>query len=173
MGRRVVVGVLIVLLAVGAGAAVAYLTRDDEGSDTASGSTMTTTNPPSTAPSTTTAPASTTTTTDEAPRAPLPDPCGAETATIRLAIDNGVEGARDGADIETCRIAAVDSSWAAVRLTARGGSGFAPVTVLLQGGGGSWSIVDRGDGNVGCGRAPQQVLVDLGVVCASTGGGEG
>jgi hypothetical protein len=175
MGRRILVGVLIVAGAVGIGAAVAYVTRDDDSSDRAGGSTTTTTAAttiPSTTAASTTAPTTSPTTT-EPPRAPLPDPCGAETATIRAAIDNGVDGARDGADIDTCRIAPVDTTWAAVNLVARAGADFTPLTVLLQGGGGSWAIVDQGQADVGCGQAPQQVLVDLGVLCSSTGGGGG
>ena len=172
MSRRLVIGVLIVLVAVGIGAGVAYMTRDDDSSDTASGTTSTSATTSTTAGVTTTAapPTSTTTTTTEPPTSPLPDPCGAETATIRAAIDNGVDGARDAAAIDTCRLAAVDSTWAMVQLVAKAGSEFAPLMVLLQGGGGTWSIVDQGTANVGCGAAPQPVLVDLGVLCTSTGG---
>jgi hypothetical protein len=173
MGRRLLVGTLIVLAALGVGAAVAYVTRDDDSSDeAASTTTSTTVAPVSSSAATTTAPTTTTTTPVEAPRSPLPDPCGAETATIRATIENGIEGARDAAEIDTCRIPAADSTWAQVHLVARAGADFTPLTVLLQGGGGSWSIVDQGTGNVGCGTAPQPVLVDLGVVCTGTGGGD-
>jgi len=58
-----------------------------------------------------------------------------------------------------------------VKLVAKPGADFSPVTVVLRGGGGSWTIVATGTSNVGCGNAPQQVLVDLGIFCASTGGG--
>lgn len=168
------IGVVIVVVAVGVGAAVAYVTRDDDSSDSTARPTTTTAATTTTLPTTTTttAPASTTPTTTTLPPGALPDPCGAETATIRLAIDNGVEGAAAGADIDACRLAAVDTTWASVQLVPKPGSGFAPLIVLLQGGGGTWSIVAQGGPEAGCGRAPQQVLVDLGVVCGSTGGAE-
>jgi hypothetical protein len=172
MGRRVLIGALIVVVAVGIGAAVAYVTRDDDSSDSTTRPTTTTGASTTTTLTTTTTPPTTAPTTTTLASGALPDPCGAETATIRLAIDSGVEGATDGADIDTCRLAAVDTSWALVQLVPKAGSGFAPVSVLLQGGGGSWSIVDQGGANLGCGRAPQQVLADLGLFCTSTGGGE-
>ena len=59
-----------------------------------------------------------------------------------------------------------------MQLVPKPGSGFAPLIVVLQGGGGTWSIVAQGGPDAGCGEAPQQVLVDLGVVCGSTGGDE-
>jgi hypothetical protein len=103
----------------------------------------------------------------------LPDPCGAEGAAIKAAVDNGVDGAAANAQVDQCRLAAVDPSWAAVLLSAKPGAAFDTITVLVHGGGGSWAIVGSGTTNVGCGSAPQQVLVDLGIVCSSTGGGGG
>jgi len=174
MSRRLLLAAAIVLLFVGAGAGLALVTRDDS-SDTASEPTSTSapaSSAPSTSAPTTTAPVTTTTTAAPTP-ADVPDPCGAEGATIKAAIDNGVDGAAANAQIDECRLAAVDPSWAAVRLTAKPGSDFDTITVLVQGGGGSWAIVASGATNVGCGTAPQQVLVDLGIVCSSTGGGGG
>jgi hypothetical protein len=175
MGRRLLVAAAIVLLFVGIGAGIALLTRDDSSDSTASGpstSASTTSSPTTTAPTTTTGEPATTTTTTAAP-APvdLPDPCGTEGATIKAAIDAGVDGAAASAQIDQCRLAAIDPSWAAVRLTAKPGADFESVTVLMQGGGGSWAIIATGSTNVGCGTAPQQVLVDLGIVCSSAGGG--
>jgi hypothetical protein len=179
MARRwIVAGVIVAVFAAG-GAAVALLTRD-EGADPSSATRGTTTTPPtasglattSTTPTSTGAPtAAASTTTTEAPRAALSDPCGAETAAIRAAIENGVDGARDRASIDTCRQAPVDTSWAIVTLVAKAGANFSPISVVLHGGGGSWAVVDSGTANVACGKAPQRVLVDLGIVCTSGGGG--
>ncbi len=171
MGRRLLIGALVVLVALGVGAAVAYVTRDDDSSDETERTTTSTTVATTTTSTTTTTAPPTTTTTLEPPRAPLPDPCGVETATIRAAIENGIDAARDGADIDTCRIPAADPTWAQVHLVARPGASVAPLVVRRQGGGGTWTIAAQGTGDVGCGIAPQAVLVDLGVVCASTGGG--
>lgn len=176
MGRRLLVAAAIVVLFVGVGAGVALLTRDDSSDSTASStstSASTSSSPTTTTPaSTTSEPATTTTTAAPAP-VDLPDPCGAEGATIKATIDAGVDGAAANAQIEQCRLAAIDPSWAAVRLTAKPGAEFESVTVLVQGGGGSWAIIGTGSTNVGCGTAPQQVLVDLGIVCSSAGGGGG
>ena len=65
----------------------------------------------------------------------------------------------------------VDTTWALARLEAKPGAEFAATSVLLHGGGGAWAIVDSGTDGVGCGKAPQQVLVDLGLFCAGSGGG--
>jgi hypothetical protein len=173
MGRRWIVAGIIVLACVGIGTGAALLTRDDATDEatapatTTSSTTRATGAPPSSSAPTTTAPPAST-----APPTPtgLPDPCGAETGSIRAAIDSGVDGARERATVDTCRRAAVDPSWAVVTLTAQPGAEFANLTVLVQGGGGSWAIVDQGTRNVGCGQAPQQVLADLGTVCSSTGG---
>ncbi|HEX5586722.1 MAG TPA: hypothetical protein VFZ17_05400 [Acidimicrobiia bacterium] len=175
MGRRLLVAAAVVLLFVGAGAGIALLTSDDSSDTSTAGSTSTSapassSAPSSTTPATTAAPATTTPTVAPADAA-LPDPCGAEGATIKAAIDNGVDGAAANAQVDECRLAAVDPSWAAVRLVAKPGGSFDTITVLVHGGGGSWEIVGSGAANVGCGAAPQQVLVDLGIVCSSSGGG--
>ena len=80
-------------------------------------------------------------------------------------------GAHDRAQVAECRLAAADTTWAIARLEAKPGAEYAATTVLLHGGGGSWAVVDSGADGVGCGKAPQQVLVDLGLFCAGTGGG--
>jgi hypothetical protein len=177
MARRTLVGVVIVLAFVGAGAGIALISRDDSSEQSAAAGSTSTAPPTTVAPTTTLPPPETTATTaptttppSTAPPAGPPDACGVDGATIRSALDNGIEGARDGAQVEECRLAAVDASWALVRLVPAAGSSFTPVAVLLQGGAGAWEIVATGDSNVGCGTAPQQVLVDLGIVCSSTGG---
>jgi hypothetical protein len=80
-----------------------------------------------------------------------------------------VPNARAAAQVTACRLAAADPTWALVRLDAQPGATFTPTTVVLHGGAGSWSIVDSGTGNVGCGKAPQQVLADLGLLCTGSG----
>jgi hypothetical protein len=40
----------------------------------------------------------------------------------------------------------------------------------VHGSAGSWAVVAQGGTNAGCGKAPQQVIVDLGQFCAGTGG---
>lgn len=178
MGRRLLVATVVVLVFIGAGAGVALLTRDDasDSSDSTAGTTSTsasTTSPPTTTAPATTTSAPTPTTAAVPPPAELPDPCGAEGAAIKAAIDNGIDGAAASAQVDQCRLAAVDPSWAVVLLAAKPGADFNAVTVLVHGGGGSWAIVGSGTNNVGCGSAPQQVLVDLGIVCSSAGGGGG
>ena len=86
-------------------------------------------------------------------------------------VDRTRVGAGQNADVASCRLAASDPSWAAVNLTAKPGAEFAALTVIVQGGAGSWSVVAQGGTNAGCGQAPQQVIVDLGQFCAGTGGG--
>jgi len=166
MGRRAVIGIVVVALVVAAGAAFA-LWADDDSPDTA-GSTTTTTvaTTSTTAPVTSTAPATTAPSTT-APTAAV-DACGTEQAAITAAIDNGVTGARDRAQVEECRLAAVDRSWAAVRLVPKPGATFTAATVVVRGGGGAWSVV--GTDTSACGSTPQQVLVDLGILCLSGGG---
>ncbi len=177
MARRWIVAAVIVAVFVAVGAGVAWVTHDDDTSSSdASRSTTTTsaavsTTAPASTSSTTNVPGSTTTT--EAPKSPLADPCGAETAAIRAAIENGVTGARDQATLSTCRQAPTDASWAVVTLVAKPGANFSPTIVVLHGGGGSWAIVDSGTANVACGKVPQQVAVDLGTVCTGGGGGGG
>ena len=90
---------------------------------------------------------------------------------IRAAVDAGVPGAVTGADVIECRLAASNAGWALVRLAPKAGSSFTETTVILQGGGGSWAIVATGGTNAGCGKAPQQVIADLGQFCVGSGGG--
>jgi len=173
MSRRLVVAAVVVLVFVAGGAALALLTRDDSPSTSASGSTTSSRPPTTTSGATTTiGPTTTSGATATTTTPALPDPCGADGGAIRAAIDAGIAGARDGAQVDQCRLAAVDSSWAAVRLVAKAGSTFSPVTVVLHSGGGSWTVVANGMQDVGCGTAPQQVLVDLGILCSSSGGGQ-
>jgi len=81
-----------------------------------------------------------------------------------------INGASTDAQVASCRVAASDTSWAAVQLTAKPGAQFAAVTVIVRGGAGSWSVVAQGGTSAGCGQAPQQVIVDLGQFCSGTGG---
>lgn len=81
-----------------------------------------------------------------------------------------VNGASANAQVASCRLAASDSSWGAVQLTAKSGAQFTAVTVIVRGGAGSWSVVAQGGTSAGCGQAPQQVIVDLGQFCAGSGG---
>jgi hypothetical protein len=174
MARRWIVAAVIVAVFVAVGAGAALVTRDDgTGASDASGITTTTPAAASTtAPISTSLPnASAATTTTELPKAAPPDPCGAETGAIRAAIENGVAGTRDRATVDTCRQAPADTSWSVVTLVAKPGTDFSRTTVVLHGGGGSWAVVDSGTANVACGKVPQQVAVDLGIVCAGGGGG--
>ncbi|MEX1008243.1 MAG: hypothetical protein WD271_10425 [Acidimicrobiia bacterium] len=185
MARNWIVGGVVVLVLAAAGAAVALRAKEGGGNDAqsapATNSTAptapasSTTAPPTTAPPTT-APAETTVApTTSAPPAPgspagsPPGPCGVEVGAIRAAVDNGVTGARDGAEVAECRLAAVDPSWALVFLDPKSGAEFAESTVVLHGGGGAWTIVDMGTSQIGCGKVPQQVLVDLGLFCVGSG----
>lgn len=120
-----------------------------------------TTVPTTAAPPSTTAPPTT---------AAIPGACGNAGGAIRAAVDAGVPGAATGADVTECRLAASDARWALVRLVPKAGSTFAPTTVILQGGG-SWAVVATGGVDAGCGKAPQQVIADLGQFCVGTGGG--
>jgi hypothetical protein len=120
----------------------------------------------------TTVPTGTVTPTTIAPvEAPPPGTCAAEAGPIRAAVNAGVPGALDGARATECRLAAVDATWAVMRLEAKPGAGFAATTVLLHNNAGTWTIAASGTADVGCGTAPQQVLVDLGLFCSGTGGG--
>jgi hypothetical protein len=173
MARRwILIAVVAAVLVVG-GVFAARAIRDD-GTDTAKRAPSTTGAPSSTVSSTTTAPASTvapTTTSTPTSTTGPPDPCGADTASIRAAIDAAVSGAAQAADIATCRLAASDPTWAAVDLTAKPGAQFAALTVVVHGTSGTWSVVAQGGPEAGCGLAPQQVIVDLGQFCAGSGGG--
>jgi cytoskeletal protein RodZ len=178
MARRwLLIVVMAGVLVVGAVFA-AHAIRDDDTATPERDATTTTRAPSTTPATTTTAPvaASTTTaaptTTTAAPSDnEPPGPCGAETGAIRAAIDAGVANAQANADLASCRVAASDSSWAAVQLAAKPGASFDVLTVIVHGGAGSWAIVATGGTNAGCGAAPQQVIVDLGQFCAGTGGG--
>jgi hypothetical protein len=99
-----------------------------------------------------------------------PGPCGADAQPIQAAVLAAVTGASADAQVGSCRLAASDSSWAAVQLTAKPGAQFATATVIVHDGAGSWSVVAQGGTSAGCGQAPQQVIVDLGQFCAGTGG---
>jgi hypothetical protein len=168
VGRRLVVGLLVLALFAAAGAAFVLLSGDDDASDTAQGTTTTIATGRTAAPSSspTTAPA--TTAPPTASSSPVPDACGAEGAAISTAVNAGVAGARERAQVVECRFAAVDTSWASVRLVARPGADFTTTTVVVHGGGGSWAIVGTGSG--ACSQTPPQVRADLGLLCASGGG---
>jgi hypothetical protein len=175
MARRWIVSAIVAAVLVVAAVLAAHAIRDDDttaardridaptSAPSTTGATPTSTSTPvSTAPSTTTlAP----------PNGSPPGPCGTATTAIRAAIDAGVAGAQAGADIESCRLAASDTTWAAVRLAARPGAQFDALTVIVHDQAGAWAIVATGGTNAGCGLAPQQVIVDLGQFCAGTGGG--
>jgi hypothetical protein len=181
MARRwVLTGIVAVVLVV-ATVFAARAIRDDDTKDTAASSRRTTTSSGSTTTtsvtsttSTTAAPTTTTpasTTTIAPPNGTPPGPCGADAGPIRAAIDAGVANAQANADVASCRLAASDPTWAAVQLSARPGAQFDPVTVIVHGGAGAWSIVATGGPGAGCGAAPQQVIADLGQFCVGTGGG--
>jgi hypothetical protein len=177
MARRWIITAIVAAVLVVVAIVAAHAIRDDETDTAARDRVITSTSAPSTTgagstsstPSTT-APA-TTTTTVAPPNGAPPGPCGTDTGAIRAAIDAGVAGAQAGADVASCRLAASDTSWAAVQLAAKPGAQFDTRTVILHGGAGSWAIVATGGTSAGCGQAPQQVIVDLGQFCAGTGGG--
>jgi hypothetical protein len=167
---------MLLILALGAvGVAVAVLvapgtdsTSDQAGTSDSTRTTTTTVAPATTAPATTRVAPSTTappTTTVAVPGA-----CGSVGGAIRAAVDAGVPGASTGADVTECRLAASDPTWALVRLAPKAGSSFTATTVVLQGSGGSWAIIATGGNSAGCGKAPQQVIADLGQFCVGTGG---
>jgi hypothetical protein len=176
MARRWILTAIFAAVLVVVGVFVAREIRDDDsGGDaatratTTSAAVTTTTAPTTTTPTTTTAAAPTTT----APTSTTgpPGPCGADEGPIRVAIDAGVSGAAQNADVASCRLAASDPTWAAVNLAAKPGAQFDALTVIVHGGAGSWTVVAQGGTDAGCGDAPQQVIVDLGQFCAGTGGG--
>ena len=168
------VGGIVVLALVIVGVVVFAPDDGSDSSDSAPGATSTTAttgpSPATSVPVTTVAPATTAPATTAPAAAPVPGTCAAEATAIRAAVDAGVAGALDGAEVAECRLAAVDATWAVMRLEAKPGSGFAATTVLLHSSDGTWTIADSGTGEVGCGRAPQQVLVDLGLFCIGAGG---
>jgi hypothetical protein len=177
MARRWIVAGILVLIVAGTAIAVAIAPGSDSGnggsaalgSTTSSSpvaSTTTTVPTSSTAAPTTTAPPTTTA------AAAVPGACGTDAGPIQAAIDAGVSGASSGAQIAECRLASSDPQWALVALTPRAGSSFNAVNVVLHGGAGSWSIVATGGTGAGCGKAPQQVIADLGQFCVGTGGGQ-
>jgi hypothetical protein len=169
MARRWIITAIVAAVLVVAAVFAAREIRDDD-TDTAAREATTTSEARTTtttvAPATTVAPTSTPTSTTGPP-----GPCGADTGPIRAAIDATVSGAGQNADVASCRLAASDPTWAAVNLTAQPGAQFAPLTVIVHGGGGSWTVVAQGGTDAGCGQAPQQVIVDLGQFCTGTGGG--
>ena len=168
---------IFVLAAVGVGVAVAVAPGDDSGSGSTAdrggtgGSAATATTvapaPAATAPITTVAPATTAPVTTVV----VPGACGNLGGVIKAAVDTGVPGAAASADVSECRLAASDTTWALVRLAPKAGSSFAATTVVLQGGGSAWSVVATGGTSAGCGKAPQQVIADLGQFCVGSGGG--
>jgi len=172
--KWIVAGIVALVVAGGLFVAVVLPSIDDGGTTGRSApSTRRSTSTTAVAPSTTVTPPSSTDTlptTTTSPAGILPGSCGVDAGPIAAAIDAAVAGARTGAAVTECRHAAVDPSWVLVRLEAKPGAQFAPTSVLLQGGGGSWTIVDSGSNQVGCGKAPQQVLVDLGLLCLGSGG---
>jgi hypothetical protein len=185
MARRWILtaAVTVVLVVVAVIAARAIRDDDDDTSaarpTTTSSASSTTSTTSTTTATATSAPATTapgpTTTATAAPATTdgPPGPCGTDTGPIRAAIDAAVTGAAANAQVDSCRLAASDPSWAAVALTARPGAQFDALTVIVHGGAGSWSVVAQGGPGAGCGQAPQQVIVDLGQFCAGTGGGAG
>jgi hypothetical protein len=177
MARKwILAGIVVFVVAGGLFVAVVLPSIDDGGTTSRSAPSSTRPSEATTGaePSTTVTPPSSTnplpTTTTSSPPAVLPGPCGIDAGPITAAVDAGVAGARTNATLTDCRHAAVDTSWVLVHLEAKPGTQFAPTSVLLHGGGGSWTIVDSGSNQVGCGKAPQQVLVDLGLLCVGSGG---
>jgi hypothetical protein len=178
MSRRWVISIVVLVAVLVAAAAVVLATRDDDSSDAGSPvrpqtTSSATSSSSTTLPSGTTLPATSTTTAPN-PAATtttsVPDPCAAQGGSIRAALDDAIVGVRESADMDSCRLAAVDPSWAVVHLVARPGQTFDALTVLMHSSGTSWAIVGSGTSNVGCNSAPQQVLADLGIICASRGG---
>jgi hypothetical protein len=186
MARRWVLSVIVAAALVVAAVVAAHAIRDD---DTAARAAATATIAPTT--STTAAPTGTTgapsttgagptdagtttttsTTTATAAGDTPPGPCGADTGAVRAAVDAAIIDARADADLASCRLAPSDPTWASARLAAKPGATFTPLTVILHGSAGTWTVVARGGTDAGCGSAPQQVIVDLGQFCAGTGGG--
>jgi hypothetical protein len=168
--RRWILSAVVAAVLVVAAIVAARAIRDDERSSDASARATTTSSastsaPTSTTTSTTVAPTSTTATgsttvTTSAAGAPgPPGPCGADTAAIRGAVGT----VTPGADLSSCRLAASDPSWAAAQV--------GTTIVVLHRDAGGWAVVAQGGTDAGCGRAPQQVIVDLGQFCVGTGGG--
>jgi hypothetical protein len=170
--RRWILSAVVAAVLVVAAIVAARAIRDDEGSSDASvratttssastsAPTSTTTSPTTTvAPTSTTATGSTTVTTSAAGAPGPPGPCGADTAAIRDAVGT----VTPGADLSSCRLAASDPSWAAAQV--------GTTIVLLHRDARGWAVVAQGGTDAGCGRAPQQVIVDLGQFCVGTGGG--
>jgi hypothetical protein len=155
MARRWLLSIVVAAVLVAVAVFAAHQIRDDESQTSARA-----TRSPSSA-TTTTAPTSTT---------GPPGPCGTNAGPIQAAVFAAVDGASSNAQVASCRLAASDASWAAAQLTAKPGAQFAAVTVIVHGGAGSWSVVAQGGTSAGCGRAPQQVIVDLGQFCAASGG---
>jgi len=172
MARRWFLTAVLAAVLVAAGVLAAHAIRDD-GAETAARATTVTAESTTSSSATSTIPTSTTVagTSSSPTTTGPPGPCGPDTGAIRAAVDGAVGGAAQNADIASCRLAASDRSWAAVDLAAKPGAEFAAVTVVAHSVAGSWSVVAQGSASAGCGRAPQQVIVDLGQSCAGTGGG--
>jgi len=181
VARRWILTVVVAAVLVVAGVIAAHAIRDDDtkpDADTAplvtttsSGATTSAAASTTTAaPVTTAAPATSTPTSTPTSTTGPPGPCGTDTGPIRVAVNAAVSGAAQSADVASCRLAASDPTWAAVKLAAKPGAQFAAVTVVAHRSGGAWSVVAQGGADAGCGVAPQQVIVDLGQFCAGTGG---
>jgi hypothetical protein len=178
MSRRWVVALVAIVGVAAAGAVIALVTHDsDNNHDTAartttsSSTTSTSTTAVTTTTSTTTTTTPTTTTAPPPVTGTAPGPCGAQLGAIRSAIDASVSGAQSGADTAECRLAASDPSWAAVHLVAKPGASFDATTVVLHDDNGAWTVIATDGPSAGCGKAPQQVIADLGQFCVGTGGG--
>jgi hypothetical protein len=175
MARRWIISAVVAAVLVVAAVVAARVIRDNGDTAATDRVPASTAAPSTSAPTTTTSAPSTTapaaTTTVAPANGAPPGPCGVDTGPIRAAVDAGVAGAQAAADLASCRLAASDVTWAAVQLTAKPGAQFDPLTVILHGGAGSWTIVATGGTGAGCGQAPQQVIVDLGQFCVGTGGG--
>lgn len=175
--RRWIVIALVVVAAAAIGGGLALALNGDGRSDDARSSSTTAstravastaTSAPSTATTATAAPTATAATTAPArSRDSVPELCGAEQAAISAAIAASV-GSASPTVIAQCRFAASDRRWIVVLLDDQATGG---ATVLLVQENGAWRVVARGTDNVGCGLAPQGVLVDLGLLCIGSGGG--
>jgi hypothetical protein len=156
MARRWLLSIVVTAVLVAIAVFAAHRIRDDQSATAARPRTT------SSEPSTTTTSATTT---------GPPGPCGTDAGPIQAAVFAAVTGASTNAQVASCRLAASDSSWGAVQLTAKSGAQFNALTVIVHGGAGSWSVIAQDGTSAGCGQAPQQVIVDLGQFCAGTGGG--
>jgi len=89
------------------------------------------------------------------------------TAAITAAVQRspataGVPGT--GYAVTDVRTAATDATWAGAALQPTGDD-LDPATVVLHRVRGTWTVVDLGTAQVGCGTAPATVVTDLGLDC--------